>query len=96
MTALKAVYSHCRGSFSCIALANESVLFGFRDPYGLKPLVYGRRHDFKGSVSYMFSSESVALEALGFENIVDVKPGMSPIRIVRQSLEPQHTNGHNT
>ncbi|KAL3427031.1 amidophosphoribosyltransferase [Phlyctema vagabunda] len=75
VAALKVVYARCRGSFACIALVDESVLVGFRDAYGLKPLVYGRRLNPDGSVAYMFSSESVALEALGFHDIRDVKPG---------------------
>jgi amidophosphoribosyltransferase len=49
-------------------------IFGFRDPNGLRPLVYGTRDTDQGK-DYMFASESVALTSLGFTNFVDVKPG---------------------
>ena len=45
-------------------------LVAFRDPNGIRPLIYGSK---KGK--YMFASESVALDCLGYEVERDVKPG---------------------
>jgi amidophosphoribosyltransferase len=49
-------------------------MLAFRDPFGIRPLVYGSRVH-KGAIEYMFASESVALDALGFQVIADVAPG---------------------
>jgi amidophosphoribosyltransferase len=45
-------------------------LIGVRDPFGIKPLVLGKKDE-----AYMFSSESAAIKALGGTVIRDVKPG---------------------
>lgn len=75
ISALEDVYRYCKGSFACIAMLAKKVLVGFRDSHGIKPLVYGERRNADGSHDYMFASESVALDKLGFVNIRDVRPG---------------------
>ena len=49
-------------------------ILAFRDPFGIRPLVYGKRETAQGP-EYMAASESVALDAVGFELIRDIQPG---------------------
>ncbi|KAJ3228017.1 amidophosphoribosyltransferase [Clydaea vesicula] len=73
-SALQGVYNQCRGGYACMGMIAGFGLFAFRDPNGIRPLIYGERKTSKGT-DYMLSSESVALDALGFVNFVDVGPG---------------------
>lgn len=62
------------GSYSIICLIANHGLLAFRDPYAIRPLIYGVRETSEGP-EYMVASESVALESLGFKVIDDVQPG---------------------
>lgn len=72
--AVAAVHRRCRGAYAIVALIADYGIVGFRDPHGIRPLVYGRRADADGD-EYMIASESVALDVLGFDLIRDVAPG---------------------
>ena len=72
--ALKALYSRLMGAYSVIVMINGYGLLAFRDPYGIRPLVYGKRETDKGT-DYMVVSETIALDALGYERVADLKPG---------------------
>jgi amidophosphoribosyltransferase len=67
-------FRRCRGSYSVCAVIAGVGLLAFRDPFGIKPLIYGRKSDGDG-VRYMVASESCALESLGYVVERDVKPG---------------------
>jgi len=72
--AVEGVYKKVKGSYSVIGYIAGQGMVAFRDPYGIKPLVYGIRRD--GVVpSYAFASESVALNIMGFTEIRNVKAG---------------------
>ena len=71
---MRQVYKRVQGAYSSVILINGFGLVAFRDPQGIRPLVYGKRKTEKGP-EYMLASESIALDALGFELVDDVKPG---------------------
>ena len=50
-------------------------LVGFRDPNGIRPLIYGSRVTEQGEMEYIIASESVAITALGFKIERDIAPG---------------------
>lgn len=72
--ALTRVYQRCEGGYAVVALINGHGMVGFRDPHGIRPLVYGRRQN-GTRTEYMIASETVALDALGYERVRDVEPG---------------------
>jgi amidophosphoribosyltransferase len=49
-------------------------MIAFRDPHGIRPLCLGKR-EVNGRTEYMVASESVALDAVGFDFVRDVAPG---------------------
>ncbi len=73
--AVAGVHQRCRGAYAVVAMITGHGLLGFRDPNGIRPLVYGSRQAENGKTEYMIASESVALTPLGFGNIRDVLPG---------------------
>jgi amidophosphoribosyltransferase len=68
--ALTRVYKKLVGSYAVASVIANKGLLAFRDPQGIKPLIFGRNKQ-----SYCFASESVALDLLGYKRIEDVKPG---------------------
>src|SRR3546814_1846924 len=64
----------CRGAYACVAMITGYGVVGFRDPFCIRPIVYGKRETANGP-DYLIASESVALDALGYEFIDDIAPG---------------------
>ncbi|MCK7595773.1 amidophosphoribosyltransferase [Microbulbifer sp. CAU 1566] len=73
-TAMRAVHKRIRGGYACVALIVGYGVVAFRDPNGIRPLVYGKRETEQGT-EYMVASESVALDVLGYTLVRDVAPG---------------------
>jgi len=72
--AVSGVHKRCQGAYAVVAMIAGYGLLAFRDPYGIRPLVFGSIETDKG-IEYMVASESVALDTLGFKLIRDVLPG---------------------
>jgi amidophosphoribosyltransferase len=72
--AVRGVFKKVSGSYSVIAYIAEQGMVAFRDPYGIKPLVYGIRKQGL-EPEYAFASESVSLNLMNFTGIKDLEPG---------------------
>jgi len=73
-SSVKSVFRKIKGAYSVVAYIAGHGLVAFRDPYGIKPLVWGVRKD--GLLpSYAVASESVSLNMMNFSDIRDVGAG---------------------
>ena len=68
------VHERCKGAYAVVAMITGQGIVGFRDPNGIRPLIYGSRETEQGT-EYILASESVAITALGFKVERDVLPG---------------------
>lgn len=67
--AIKKTMSMIRGGYSILLLTPDK-LYAFRDPMGLRPLIMGKLDD-----SYVFASESCAIDSIKGDVVRDVRPG---------------------
>jgi amidophosphoribosyltransferase len=72
--AVSGVHKRCHGGYAAIAMIVGHGVVAFRDPFGIRPVCFGYR-DVEEGREYMIASESVALDALGFELMRDLEPG---------------------
>ena len=72
--AVAGVHRRVKGGYAIVAMVAGRGIVGFRDPHGIRPLIYGKRVTEQGE-EYMIASESVALEGCGFEIVRDLLPG---------------------
>ncbi|MDP5254740.1 MULTISPECIES: amidophosphoribosyltransferase [unclassified Vibrio] len=68
------VHHTVRGAYAVASMIIGHGMVAFRDPNGIRPLCLGKREE-NGKVEYMVASESVALDAVGFDFMRDVAPG---------------------
>jgi amidophosphoribosyltransferase len=71
---VREVYRRVRGAYSVVGFVAGHGLFAFRDPYGIKPIVVGRRDDEDGT-AWAVASESVVLTAMGYVPLPPRPPG---------------------
>jgi amidophosphoribosyltransferase len=67
--ALREVIPQLRGAFSAVLLTKDEVV-GFRDPYGVRPLVLGKLEN-----RYCLASESAGLDIIGARLVREIEPG---------------------
>ena len=66
---LEKVLKKIKGAFSLIMITPDAMIVA-RDPHGIRPLCMGKLKD-----SFVFASETCALDLLGADYVRDVKPG---------------------
>jgi amidophosphoribosyltransferase len=96
-----AAIKHCMtklvGSYSIICVTRHGDLFGFRDPHGIRPLVFGRKTTEDGEKMFALASETVALQFLGYDQLEEVEAGSAVFvskdgRVIVQKLDQQSSS----
>ena len=72
--AVRQLHRRCLGGYAVIAMITGIGIVGMRDPFGIRPLCYGKRESAQGT-EYMVASESVALDSAGYTMVRDLAPG---------------------
>ena len=85
---IRSVMTRAEGAYS-IVMSTEKALYAFRDPWGVRPLCYGR---FPGG-GYMFASESCALATVGVEYVRELEPG-EIVWVDNDGLHTDHARSH--
>lgn len=73
--AISRLHERVEGSYAAIALIAGHGLLAFRDPFGIRPLVLGRRSTGLVGDEWVVASESLVLEHGGYEIVRDLAPG---------------------
>ncbi len=72
--AVRGVHRRCNGGYVAVGMIVGRGIFAFRDPFGIRPAIIGKRITDRGE-EHMIASESVAFEAQGFTRVRDLQPG---------------------
>jgi amidophosphoribosyltransferase len=73
--AITRLHERVEGSYAAIALIAGHGLLAFRDPFGIRPLVLGRRATGFVGQDWIVASESLVLESAGYDVVRDLEPG---------------------
>lgn len=85
--AIENLNQRLKGGYAVVSMIADYGLVGFRDPFGIRPLVLGKKIETDGSISYMLASESCTLNSTGYDLIRDVSPGEAIIITADGKLE---------
>ena len=95
--AVRRLHKRCKGSYAAVAMITGVGIIGFRDPNGIRPIIFGERKTDIGA-EFIIASESVAIDALDFERLRDIEPGEAVFITVDGQLYTQQcadTIAHN-
>ena len=90
--AVAGTHRRCLGGYAAVALIYGYGVVAFRDPCAIRPLCFGVRETTAGK-EYMVASESVALDALGFELVRDLQPGEAIVITLRAEVHVRQCFG---
>lgn len=89
-SAVRAVQKRIKGSYAVIALIAGQGLLAFRDPFGIRPLCFGK----SANGEFMVASESVALEGTGHQLERDLAPGEALFVDMTGTVHTEQCNDH--
>ncbi len=72
--AVAKLHQRCKGGYAAVAMIVGVGILGFRDPNGIRPVIFGKRETDRGT-EFIIASESVAIDMLNFQLIRDILPG---------------------
>ncbi|MFH1424650.1 MAG: amidophosphoribosyltransferase [archaeon] len=72
--AISKTMERLNGSYSVVTLIAREGLLAFRDPHGIRPIIWGKRV-VDGKDQHIFASETVVLDVLGYKVVKDLEPG---------------------
>ena len=72
--AVKAVYAEVKGAYSVVAVLPDVGMVAFRDPFGIKPIVFGTKQTEEGAW-HAVASESVVLDVAGYGDVQNLQAG---------------------
>src|SRR5450830_1920215 len=87
--AVRKVHKRVRGSYAVIALIAGHGVLAFRDPFGIRPLCFGRSDE-----TWMIASESVALEGTMHKFERNVNPGEAIFIDLQGKIHAQQCADH--
>jgi amidophosphoribosyltransferase len=90
--AVERLHRRCRGGYAAVAMIPNFGVIAFRDPFGIRPVIFGERETDAGR-EFMVASESVALDTLGFRRVRDVGPGEAVIFTEDGEFHARHCAG---
>ncbi|MFT7535526.1 MAG: amidophosphoribosyltransferase [Hyphomicrobiaceae bacterium] len=70
---VREVFEKVKGAYSVCGVTQEG-LYAFRDPFGIKPCIFGKKETSEG-IFYAVASESVVLDVAGYEIVRDLAAG---------------------